>query len=332
MLFVLVTALALCGDSKPGPDPGVLVQSLWLVHRCGTRTAVDPENDQRIKGTISKALGKDGKLSLHKMEEIMEPEALKKLAVSGERLSGEELKKAVEADTPASRGQLFPKVREHANLLTTSFDRIDEPHRVAARQLVDWIVQRYRPGQNLDVIVICTGNSRRSILGAAMGNIAAAYYGLPNIRFHNGGTAPTAFNVRTVTALRDIGMEIEATGREAQRGEAQTANPVYRVRWGQGNSFETEEFSKRYDDPVNPHEGFAALMVCGEADASCPLVKGSALRISMPYLDPKIYDGGAYESLKYAERRDDMGRLMLSVLMQARHHLAQKTYQPSANR
>ena len=68
-------------------------------------------------------------------------------------------------------------------------------------------------------------------------------------------------------------------------------------------------------------QGFAALMVCGEADAACPFVKGSALRISMPYLDPKIYDGGAFESAKYAERRDDMGRLMLAVMMQARQRL-----------
>jgi arsenate reductase (thioredoxin) len=44
--------------------------------------------------------------------------------------------------------------------------------------------------------------------------------------------------------------------------------------------------------------------------------------VSMPYLDPKIYDGGAYESAKYAERRDDMGRLMLSVMMQARGRIA----------
>ncbi len=84
---------------------------------------------------------------------------------------------------------------------------------------------------------------------------------------------------------------------------------------------EAAEFSKHYDDPANPQSGFAALMVCGEADAACPFVKGAALRVSMPYLDPKIYDGGAYESAKYAERRDDMGRLMLSVMMQARQRI-----------
>lgn len=34
-----------------------------------------------------------------------------------------------------------------------------------------------------------------------------------------------------------------------------------------------------------------------------------------------MYDGAAFEAGKYAERRDDMGRLMLSVLMQVRRRL-----------
>jgi hypothetical protein len=256
----------------------------------------------------------------------MEPDDVKSLADAGGRLGPEEIRQAVESAEPESRKRLLPPIREHADRLKTSFDMIGEPHRLAGRKLADWIAERYRPGRRLDVIVVCTGNSRRSILGATMGNIAAAYYGMPEVRFHSGGTAPSAFNVRTANALKEIGAEIEAAGQEAPRGEPQTANPVYRVRWGSSGgsdetSFEAIEFSKRYDDPVNPHEGFAALMVCGEADAACPVVKGAALRVSMPYLDPKIYDGGAYEAAKYAERRDDIGRLMLAVMMQARRRV-----------
>jgi hypothetical protein len=155
-----------------------------------------------------------------------------------------------------------------------------------------------------------------------MGNLAAAYYGMPEIRFHSGGTAPTAFNSRTVATLKAIGFEVEPTGKEAKRGESKTANPIYRVSWGEG--FEVFEFSKHYADPANPQDGFAALMVCGEADAGCPFVKGATLCVSMPYLDPKIYDDGAYEAAKYAERRDDIGRLMLAVMVQARGDLASK--------
>jgi arsenate reductase len=73
-------------------------------------------------------------------------------------------------------------------------------------------------------------------------------------------------------------------------------------------------------------------MVCGEAAAACPVVKGSGLRLSMPYLDPRIYDGGACEGAKYAERRDDMGRLMLAVMMQARQRIASLGAQPERGR
>ena len=152
-----------------------------------------------------------------------------------------------------------------------------------------------------------------------MGNLAAAYYGLPEIRFHSGGTAPTAFNPRTIAALNAIGFEIVKTGKEAERGTPNTENPIYHVAWGQG--FETNEFSKHYADQTNPQSGFAALMVCSEADSGCPSVRGASLRISMPYLDPKDYDGSALEASKYAERRDDIGRLMLAVLAQARREI-----------
>jgi hypothetical protein len=33
--------------------------------------------------------------------------------------------------------------------------------------------------------------------------------------------------------------------------------------------------TKVYSDPTNPQSSFAALMVCDEADAACPLVKGN---------------------------------------------------------
>ena len=37
----------------------------------------------------------------------------------------------------------------------------------------------------------------------------------------------------------------------------------------------------------------------------------------MPFLDPKIFDQSVYESNKYVERRDDIGRVLLSAPTQA---------------
>ncbi|MGO9463780.1 MAG: hypothetical protein ACLQIB_03915 [Isosphaeraceae bacterium] len=309
--------------SWAGDDVGPLVRSLWLVQRYGTVESVKPENDQKTKGKLSKALGKPGILTAVGVQGLMNPSTFAKLAGRDEQLDAALVKKLLEAGLPESRKALNPRVAAYADMLTTSFDMIDEPHREAGRKLVDWIVENDKPGQPLHLTAICTGNTRRSILGATLGNIAAAYYGMPEIRFHSGGTAPSAFNPRTITALKEIGVAIEPTGQEAPRGEPNTANPIYVVRWGQG--LEATEFSKTYFDTSNPRQGFAALMVCGEADAACPLVKGAAIRIAMPYLDPKIYDHGSYESQKYAERRDDIGRLMLSVMMQVKNRLNQES-------
>ncbi len=226
-----------------------------------------------------------------------------------------------------SSGQrLLPGLAAHLDRLAGSFDRIDEGHRKAGERLAAWIAENHARERPLHITVVCTGNSRRSILGATMGNFAAAYCGLPEIRFHSGGTAPTAFYHGTVACLKEIGIEIEPTGEEAPRGEPGTANPIYRVRWGSAGEppMETLEFSKRYDDPSNPQQDFAALMVCDEADAGCPAVRGAALRISLPFPDPKTFDQTPEEATRYAERRDDLGRLMLWVMMRTREHRARR--------
>ena len=225
------------------------------------------------------------------------------------------------SSTPVeSRSNLFAPLREHAERLSTSLGGITPLHPEAGETLARWIAASYGPGSPLNVIVVCTGNSRRSILGSSMGNLAAAYCGMPEIRFHSGGTDPTAFNPRTAAALKAIGFVIVPTGDEAERGEAEIENPVFRIEWG--NGLEMLEFSKHYGDSSNPQSGFAALMVCGEADAGCPLVMGASLRLPMPFEDPKDFDELPSEGEKYAERRDDIGRVMLSVMNQARELLA----------
>ncbi len=77
-----------------------------------------------------------------------------------------------------------------------------------------------------------------------------------------------------------------------------------------------------YSDPANPQSGFAAILVCSEADSDCPTVKGASARIAMPFLDPKIYDGSTFETAKYAERRDDIARTILMAVCQAQRQLA----------
>ena len=187
----------------------------------------------------------------------------------------------------------------------------------AAESIREWIQRRRRLGQSASVIIVCTGNSRRSILGSTLGNIAAAWSGERDVRFFSGGTEPSTFNPRTIRALQAVGVAITHLGETATPGAAGESNPKYRIEWGTDPSSQTVEFSKHYSDPANPQSDFCAVMVCSDAADNCPVVLGASLRVALSFEDPKEYDGTAQEAAMYAQRRDQIGRAMLLALCPA---------------
>lgn len=216
---------------------------------------------------------------------------------------------------------LLPAVNQYLTGLVARLEQVPAAHPAERHRLAQWIARQYRSDAELPLIVVCTGNSRRSVLLSTLLNLAAAYCGLPAVRGYSGGTHPSAVNSRTITALRAMGVEVLPVGTEASRGEVALSNPKYRFYWGRtssGKPLETVEFSKTYADLANPQSGFAALMVCDEADAGCPVVSGAALRISVPFVDPKSRDGLPDEAEAYAACRDDLGCLALAIVLEAR--------------
>ena len=314
-MALLWCVLLLAADPPKAGNP--VAAALWFSHHFGQPQALTPAKDRALKVKLTTTLAASPDLPWDAARDFFDEAAFRRLA-GGPAISVQKMEQLVSEKTPRSRKDLNPTLRLHADLLTTQFDLIEEQHRKPAAELVDWIVKNYHPGRQLGVITVCTHNTRRSILSATMGNVAAAYYGL-DVRFSCGGTDPDAINPRSVAALKAIGVEVEPTGKEAPRGKSGVPNPVYSVRWGTG--LETTEFSKVYTDPHNPQKGYAAILVCSEVDAACPQVVGASVRIPVPYLDPKAFDGAPFEAAKYAERRDDIGRFMLSVMMQARRRL-----------
>jgi hypothetical protein len=325
VVVVLAGALALAPGAAadpPAPQPkpvSPVPTALRFVQHFAAPDAIAPGKDRALKIKLITALAKAPELSWSAAGDLFDKTQFRALAGDADAITVARMEQLLREKTPQSRADMTAKVRAHADLLTTQFDLIEDIHRKPADELAEWIAKTYQPGKPLAVIVICTRNTRRSMLGATMGNVAAAYYGLPDVRFYSGGTDPEAFNPRTITALKEIGVGIEPTGKDAPRGSGGGPNPEYRVTWGKG--LEAREFSKKYSDAHNPATGFAAVLVCSEADTNCPVVKGAGARVAVPYLDPKAFDGAPFEAAKYAERRDDEGRFMLSVLMQARRRL-----------
>lgn len=153
---------------------------------------------------------------------------------------------------------------------------------------------------------ICTHNSRRSHLAEQWASVAARYYGLERVATYSGGTEATAFNPRAIAALERAGFEISSPEGDNPRHEVSVGPGLTRV-----------AFSKTFADEANPSEGFAAVMTCSDADRSCPFVEGAALRVALPYVDPKEADDTPAEASRYDERSRQIASEMFYLMARA---------------
>lgn len=209
--------------------------------------------------------------------------------------------------TGASEVDLLPTLDHYLDARSAEFDQISESRKAELELLADYISQRLSADQTVALTFICTHNSRRSHLAQLWAAAAAIRYGIDGVETFSGGTEVTAFNPRAVAALRRCGMEISAV-------DPQADNPRYRVRLTVADQPSVECFSKRFDESPNPTTGFCAVMTCSHADATCPTVHGSELRLAIAYEDPKVGDGTPQEADLYDIRSKQIAREMMYAL------------------
>ncbi len=193
--------------------------------------------------------------------------------------------------------------------LVSEYDLIPKERKEKLRSISKYIATKNAKGHVSNLVVICTHNSRRSHMGQLWLAAAADYYKVKNVQSFSGGTEETQFNSSAVEALYQVGFDIATKDKEF--------NPIYEVTWSR-NMTPHFAFSKQYHKAPNPQKDFAAIMVCTEADAGCPVVSGCDFRIALPFDDPKAFDGTKQEKGKYLERAKQIGREMLYVLSQVK--------------
>ncbi len=197
---------------------------------------------------------------------------------------------------------LLSSLKPTVERLTSEFDLIPIERKELLLQLVKFVEKKLKAGQNVYLNFICTHNSRRSHLSQIWAQTAAYYFNVPNVFCFSGGTEATAFNPRAVKAMQEAGFSIIMT----KAGE----NSIYEVRFAEDVE-PVIAFSKKYDDPFNHNEDFAAIMTCSHADENCPLVLGASGRVALTYNDPKEFDGTPLEATRYSERVHEIGREIL---------------------
>lgn len=201
--------------------------------------------------------------------------------------------------------KLNKKLSAYITENVVDFNHVKPEHEEGLREIGDYLLTKLEAKEPLKATVICTHNSRRSHMGQLWLLAAANYYGIENMAAFSGGTEASAFNPRAVKAMEEAGFSITKVNGEN--------NPTYSVNMGTGIS-NVIVFSKKYDHEMNPKDSFVAIMVCSEADQSCPVVPGAEERVAIPFLDPKNYDGTPAERDEYRKTTQLIAQEMFYIM------------------
>jgi len=188
---------------------------------------------------------------------------------------------------------MLQPIKQYCDKLIAEFDVIPKERQALLEELSNYVSSKKESHQAIQLVYICTHNSRRSHFGQIWAQVAANYFNVKNVTSFSGGTEATAFNSNAINAIKRVGFDVKPLD--------ETSNKRYHVVYD-----ETENpiicFSKVYDDAQNPQTNFAAIMTCSDAEENCPFIPGVELRIGTTYGDPKAFDNTPLQDAKYDER------------------------------
>ncbi len=199
---------------------------------------------------------------------------------------------------------IYEKIKASCQTLTSEFDKIPSERKSILEKITTYVESRMKAGKPVQLVYICTHNSRRSHFGQIWAMVAAAYYNKKGVKSFSGGTEATAFNINAINALKRLGFDISIS--------KDVNNPIHQVKFGD-NETPVECFSKVYDHEANPQSEFAAIMTCSDAEENCPFIPAVDLRIATTYDDPKASDNTSMQDATYDERCRQIGREVLYV-------------------
>jgi protein-tyrosine phosphatase/arsenate reductase len=188
---------------------------------------------------------------------------------------------------------MYSKIKAYCDNLSHDFELISFERRLLLEKISAYITVRKDEGKLINLVYICTHNSRRSHFGQIWAQVAAYYYKIKNVNAFSGGTEATAFNSNAINAIERIGFEVKRMSNDI--------NAMHHVYYSE-NITPISCFSKVYDHSQNPKNNFAAIMTCSDAEENCPFIPGVDIRIGTTYEDPKAFDNTLLQDSKYDER------------------------------
>lgn len=211
------------------------------------------------------------------------------------------------SNVKAQKANLNSDLLRYCTSLSSEFKLITAERKEYLNELVSYIAEQQKAQKAINLVFVCTSNSRRSHMAQVWSQIASYYYDVKKVSTFSGGTEKTKVNENALLALEKTGIVLQS--------HQQSENPIWLA--SIGTKFTPMVlFSKVYTDATNPAQNFGAVMVCAEANESCPIVPGADFRLGLPYQDPKAFDNTPQQNEKYDERCRQIAREMFYVFSQ----------------
>jgi protein-tyrosine-phosphatase len=187
---------------------------------------------------------------------------------------------------------MYTDLRNYAEQALKSSRDIPEERKKELDKVSRYITEKRKNHEPVNLLYVCTHNSRRSQFSQVWATIAAHYFGIHDVQAHSGGTEITYFHDSAIETLKRAGCRItKGSGNH---------NPPYRVLYSDTGKI-LECYSKKFNHKHLPKKNFAAILTCSDAEKLCPVVPGAELRIAIPYEDPKKGDGTSQQNQLYAD-------------------------------
>jgi arsenate reductase len=104
---------------------------------------------------------------------------------------------------------LFPQLREYVEARCGETESILPKRRTDLDALAAQLRSLLGQGTKLELLFICTHNSRRSHMGQVWAQVAAQHFGIDGVQTWSGGTEVTAFAPGAIAALQRAGLRID---------------------------------------------------------------------------------------------------------------------------
>ncbi|TGK02766.1 hypothetical protein EHQ53_12655 [Leptospira langatensis] len=207
---------------------------------------------------------------------------------------------------------LFQPLKKYLETQQSKMANIVPNRKKVLDSFSDAILQSFETRQKANLLFVCTQNSRRSQISQAFAAAIPQYFDLPGIKSFSGGTTISEFHPNAIQALETCGFRLENQG--------PPRNPKYSIRWADGTPA-LLAFSKKFQDQPNPTSEFVVILVCSQADESCPYVSGAEARISLPFEDPKSADDSENPLARYLQTCDQIASELLYTFQEVKRKL-----------